>query len=66
MLHVRCRLADPAVARLRFQRIIAYCRDLYRVLADEALTLLAKEGWQAARLAEDVAELQQAGYILPE
>lgn len=50
----------------RDHRIIAYCRGPYCVLADEALTVLAEQGWQVARLEEGVAEWQQAGYSLLE
>jgi rhodanese-related sulfurtransferase/DNA-binding transcriptional ArsR family regulator len=44
--------------------IVAYCRGPYCVYADEALELLAKKGWEVARLEEGVAEWQQAGYRL--
>ncbi len=44
--------------------IVAYCRGPYCVFADQALEILAKKGWQVARLEEGVAEFVQAGYIL--
>jgi rhodanese-related sulfurtransferase len=46
----------------RNRRIVVYCRGPYCVLADEALALLAEQGWQVARLEEGVAEWRQAGY----
>lgn len=42
--------------------IVAYCRGPYCVYADEALQLLAAQGWPVARLEEGVREWQQAGY----
>ena len=42
--------------------IVAYCRGPYCVYADEALELLAGQGWSVARLEEGVLEWQQAGY----
>jgi rhodanese-related sulfurtransferase len=44
--------------------IVAYCRGPYCVYADDALALLAEQGWQVARLEEGVAEWQAAGYSL--
>jgi rhodanese-related sulfurtransferase len=44
--------------------IVAYCRGPYCVYADQALELLSRRGWKAARLEEGVAEWQQAGYPL--
>ena len=44
--------------------VVAYCRGPYCVYADEALDLLAKQGWPVARLEEGVQEWQQAGYVL--
>ena len=44
--------------------IVAYCRGPYCVYADEALDLLAAQGWPVARLEEGVLEWQQAGYEL--
>jgi rhodanese-related sulfurtransferase len=42
--------------------IVAYCRGPYCVYADEALELLAAQGWSVARLEEGVWEWQHAGY----
>jgi len=42
--------------------IIAYCRGPYCVYADEALDLLAAQGWTVARLEEGVFEWQLAGH----
>jgi rhodanese-related sulfurtransferase len=44
--------------------VVAYCRGPYCVYADDALALLAEQGWQVARLEEGVTEWQEAGYIL--
>jgi rhodanese-related sulfurtransferase len=44
--------------------IVAYCRGPYCVYADDALTLLAEQGWKVARLEEGVAEWREAGYLL--
>ncbi|MCB0191543.1 MAG: ArsR family transcriptional regulator [Anaerolineae bacterium] len=44
--------------------IVAYCRGPYCVYADEAMELLAAQGWPVARLEEGVWEWQQAGYAL--
>jgi rhodanese-related sulfurtransferase len=44
--------------------VVAYCRGPYCVYADDALVLLAEQGWQVARLEEGVTEWQEAGYIL--
>lgn len=44
--------------------IVAYCRGPYCVYADQALDLLARQGWPVARLEEGVAEWQAAGYGL--
>lgn len=48
------------------KKIIAYCRGLYCIYADQALELLSSRGWEVARLEEGVAEWQQAGYSLEE
>ena len=42
--------------------IVAYCRGPYCVYADEALELLAAQGWSVARLEEGVWEWQRADY----
>jgi rhodanese-related sulfurtransferase len=42
--------------------VVAYCRGPYCVYADEALALLAEQGWLVARLEEGVTEWQLAGY----
>lgn len=44
--------------------ITAYCRGPYCVYADEALELLAEQGWQVTRLEEGVVEWQLAGYTV--
>jgi rhodanese-related sulfurtransferase len=44
--------------------VVAYCRGPYCVYADDALVLLAEQGWQVARLEEGVNEWQEAGYTL--
>jgi rhodanese-related sulfurtransferase len=44
--------------------VVAYCRGPYCVYADEALGLLAEQGWDVARLEEGVAEWQLAGYTV--
>ena len=44
--------------------VVAYCRGPYCVYADEALGLLAEQGWDVARLEEGVAEWQLAGYVV--
>lgn len=44
--------------------IVAYCRGPYCVYADEALALLAEQGWSVARLEEGVLEWQLAGYAV--
>ncbi len=44
--------------------IVAYCRGPYCVFADEALALLARQGWKVARLEEGVLEWQRAGLAL--
>ncbi|HEX9922629.1 MAG TPA: metalloregulator ArsR/SmtB family transcription factor [Anaerolineae bacterium] len=44
--------------------VVAYCRGPYCVYADEALDLLAGQGYQVARLEEGVTEWQLAGYVL--
>lgn len=46
----------------RNKTIVAYCRGPYCAYADEALGLLAGQGWDVARLEEGVMEWQQAGY----
>jgi rhodanese-related sulfurtransferase len=43
---------------------VAYCRGPYCVYADEALGLLAEQGWNVARLEEGVIEWQLAGYAV--
>jgi rhodanese-related sulfurtransferase len=48
----------------RGKLIVAYCRGPYCVFADQALELLARKGWNAARLEEGVVEWQHAGYLL--
>lgn len=42
--------------------IVAYCRGPYCVIADDALSILARTGWPVARLEAGVWEWQQAGY----
>lgn len=42
--------------------IVAYCRGPYCVIADDALSILARAGWPVARLEAGVWEWQQAGY----
>lgn len=44
--------------------IVAYCRGPYCVYADEALELLAEQGWSVARLEEGVLEWQLDGYAV--
>lgn len=44
--------------------IVAYCRGPYCVYADEALELLAAQGWPVARLEDGIQEWRQAGYEL--
>ena len=44
--------------------IVAYCRGPFCVFADQALELLSRRGWNAARLEEGVAEWQFAGNAL--
>jgi DNA-binding transcriptional ArsR family regulator len=44
--------------------IVAYCRGPHCVLADEALEILAEQGWRVARLEEGVVEWELAGYEL--
>jgi rhodanese-related sulfurtransferase len=44
--------------------VVAYCRGPYCVYADEALGLLAGQGYHVARLEEGVTEWQLAGYVL--
>jgi rhodanese-related sulfurtransferase len=44
--------------------VVAYCRGPFCVYADEALELLARHGWDVARLEEGVMEWQQAGYAI--
>jgi rhodanese-related sulfurtransferase len=44
--------------------IVAYCRGPYCVFADDALALLAAEGYTVRRLEEGVAEWRQAGYAI--
>ena len=44
------------------QTIVAYCRGPYCVYADEALQLLADQGWPVARLEEGLPEWELAGY----
>jgi rhodanese-related sulfurtransferase/DNA-binding transcriptional ArsR family regulator len=44
--------------------IVAYCRGPYCVFADQALELLARKGWNAARLEEGVLEWRLAGNLL--
>jgi rhodanese-related sulfurtransferase len=44
--------------------VVVYCRGPYCVYADEALELLATQGWSGARLEEGVLEWQQIGYEL--
>jgi rhodanese-related sulfurtransferase len=46
--------------------IVAYCRGPYCEYADQAMELLASQGWSVARLEEGVAEWQEAGYALEE
>lgn len=55
---VEYRLAELPEDKL----IVAYCRGPYCVYADEALELLANQGWTVARLEEGVLEWQLAGY----
>lgn len=55
-------LADRLAELPPEQEIVAYCRGPYCVFADEALAVLAQEGWSVARLEEGVWEWQQAGY----
>jgi rhodanese-related sulfurtransferase len=43
---------------------VAYCRGPYCVYADEALGLLAEQGWNVARLEEGVIEWQLEGYAV--
>ena len=62
-------LADLA-ARLselpRDKEIVAYCRGPYCVFADEAVTFLHAQGYQARRLAEGVLEWRQSGFPVTE
>ena len=44
--------------------VVAYCRGPYCVYADDALELLAGQGWDVFRLEEGVLEWQQAGLPL--
>lgn len=44
--------------------VVAYCRGPYCVYADEALRLLAGQGWRVARLEEGVMEWQLASYAI--
>jgi rhodanese-related sulfurtransferase/DNA-binding transcriptional ArsR family regulator len=44
--------------------IVAYCRGPYCVYADEALALLAEQGWAVARLEEGVTEWRLAGHAI--
>lgn len=52
------RLAELPADKL----IVAYCRGPYCVYADEALELLANQGWTVTRLEEGLIEWQLAGY----
>jgi rhodanese-related sulfurtransferase len=62
-------LADLA-ARLselpRDKEIVAYCRGPYCIFADEAVTFLHAQGYQARRLAEGVLEWRQSGFPVTE
>ena len=42
--------------------VVAYCRGPYCAYADDALALLAKKGWNVARLEEGVVEWQEGSY----
>ena len=44
--------------------IVAYCRGPYCVIADDALSILAENGRNVARLEEGVMEWQEAGYAI--
>ena len=44
--------------------VVAYCRGPYCIYADDALGLLAGQGWRVARLEEGVMEWQLAGYAV--
>lgn len=44
--------------------VVAYCRGPYCVYADDALGLLAGQGFEVARLEEGIAEWQQSGHSL--
>lgn len=45
---------------------VAYCRGPYCVYADEALVILAENGWKVARLEEGILEWNELGLPLSE
>jgi rhodanese-related sulfurtransferase len=48
----------------RDQQIVAYCRGPYCVLATEAVEMLRKKGFQAARLSDGIREWRDAGMLV--
>jgi rhodanese-related sulfurtransferase len=57
---LRARLAELP----RHKPIVAYCRGPFCLMSEEAVTLLAKRGFQASRLADGVSEWLAAGLPL--
>lgn len=57
---LRARLAELP----RHKPIVAYCRGPFCLMSEEAVTLLAKRGFQVSRLADGVSEWLAAGLPL--
>ena len=60
LAELRARLADLP----KDKPIVAYCRGPFCLMSDEAVTLLAKRGFQVSKLADGVSEWLAAGMPL--
>jgi rhodanese-related sulfurtransferase len=60
LAEIRARLAELP----RSKAIVAYCRGPFCLMADEAVKLLGKRGFQAMKLADGVSEWLAAGLPL--
>ena len=64
-ISIPLRELEPRVGEIpRDKAIVVYCRGPYCIYADEAIELLAAQGWNATRLEEGVVEWQQYGFAL--
>jgi rhodanese-related sulfurtransferase len=57
---LEARLVELPIEDMAGKMIVAYCRGPYCVYADDALAILAAQGWAVARLEEGVVEWELA------